>query len=381
MHSTIGNDAIKISLIQTLPGEEFSVALALEKACAEAGLEKFAIFKGFGSYDIIFIHAWHDFSSLLPVIGPINGILKTTKYFCYHYSIGDSAAFFKKLNDYACAAIIITKICNEKSLCCYASEHSLIEELTTALDDGTFFFGTLGWSELIVVSAGNNLSNIVQRCTIPSYGTTSRYIQKTYSIIAINYRVLPSKTEWPNINDFTKLAPSFNVAIIKDITPIITITCFPGASNELLSFWSSKDYTISDLIGKEDVQIIPELGTQWINVIHDLFIFRKKFNAEIYATTTYISYSGSVDRQHIQISHKHPLPLDYDYENIKNIFNDRGLALADALNTLNGLIKNKIISDAFEDMARYHKYLQDFALQMDPNNQQAMQVLQTIQGK
>lgn len=362
----VGDDAIKISLMQTLPGEEFFVAAALEKACIEAKLEKFAIFKGFGSYDIVFVHAWKDFSSVLTEFGPIPGILKTTKSFCYHHAVSDSNEFFLNLNKKVCAAITIIKISNDDNICCYGSELAIIDEMTTISGDDIFFFGTLGWNELIAINAGDDINDVIGRCMIPSYSTTSKYIQKTYSIFAINYKFLPYDKPYEELKSHLYSASFLNSDISPVVAPIITITCFPGATKKLVSFWRDERYDISDLIGKEDIQILPKPNLKWADVIYDLFSFRHEFKKLIHSTTTYISFSGDVDRDKVIVSSE-PLPeFDYDFERVKSICDDKGVVLATTLNTLKGLIKNKIVCDAFTDMTKYHEYVIEFASEMTP---------------
>lgn len=379
MSRAIGDDAIKISLIQTLPGEEFPVAMALEKACNLAKIDKFAIFKGFGSYDIIFIHAWENFSSVLTKFGPISGIIKTSKSFCYHHSAGNSEDFFLTLKRYACAAITIIKVKIDDSLGGYGSERAIVDEMSKQKTP-SFFFGTLGWSELITVTADNDLSQIITNCLIPSYTKTSNYVQKTYSIIALNYQMLPYKDSLPNVASFTTSLKCLDKPVPAEIEPIITVTCVPGATDDVLSFWPAENYEISDLIGKEDLQIIPKKNkVNWTQLIHDLFIFRQKFKNVIHSTTTYISFKGQVDRK--CIARLNPqVSVDYEFQKLKEVFEEKALGLATSLNTLNGLIKNPIVCDAFQDMANYHKYIIDFGSQIKPKKRTnfASQVTDTI---
>lgn len=176
MTNTIGDDAIKITFIQTLPGEEFNVALSLEEACESVELTKYAIFKGFGTYDIIFIHASKDFDPELTKFGPISFILKTTKFFCFNYLEGDSISLFDNLKKHSCVAISIIKINNDKEFNCYTSENTIIDKMMPAPDASTFFLGTLGWSELVAITIGDDLSENIKSCLIPCYSEISKYL-------------------------------------------------------------------------------------------------------------------------------------------------------------------------------------------------------------
>ena len=78
----IGQEPIKITFIQTLPGSEFQVAQELAKACGDS--KKFAILKAFGGWDIILLYP-SDFGFDLTKYGLIPGILKSNTLLCLPY--------------------------------------------------------------------------------------------------------------------------------------------------------------------------------------------------------------------------------------------------------------------------------------------------------
>lgn len=364
MPNQVGDDAIKISLIQTLPGEEFSVVEMLETACVEKGVEKFTILKGFGAYDIIFIFAAKDFSPALTDHGPIDAIIKTTKSFCYHHKDGASDDFFERINNSIFVAITIIKIHTNHDLSNFSSESNIIDELNNKSTSRNYF-GTLGWSELIAIYHSDDIKKAIDACLFTSSTKTYKYIKKTYSIISLNYKKIPYKVEGAaqitNLCAELKNIPSLDKEVSKHIRPLITVTCFPGANKELVKYWHNNKYQVFDVIGKEDIEVLPRGNIKWYKLISDLLRFRYEYRHRIHSTTTYISVA-SKECSDLELSEQQEIPLfTYDFTTLKELFAEKALPLAGTLNTLRGLIQNRMVNDAFRDMANYPEFIVDFA--------------------
>ncbi len=195
--SAIAKGAIKLSYIQTAPGEELKIKSALEKACKndDAEVENYLFLKGLGSFDIILICLVKDFTSSLTKAGPIDGILKSNILFCYPYLQNPPPTIFKRLKGKNFTAFCSLKI-NPELKIAYPDLDLKLREILSK-NSNCSILGTLGWNEVLVLISENSPYKVLE--TLNSFtslvwlsnGTEYTGILKTFSFLAVNYDILP----------------------------------------------------------------------------------------------------------------------------------------------------------------------------------------------
>jgi hypothetical protein len=348
--------------MQTLPGKEFHVAEGLRKACKKAGVENFIILKGFGAFDIVFILEWKDFSQVLKDSGPIDGILKTSRSFCFEYEGGINKKFFETISEKTFLSLSLIKIKNDPQYYNYETEMKILDSHFEG--DSTFArfgFGTLGWSEIILIYCGKDINQVVKATLAPNMEGTIRDIHKTYSLIALNHDSLPQNHKnVRDIQEFLTASKELNVPIANDAKPWISVISFPEHCNAIYNFWHDKGYDASDMVGQDDFQIYPPEGISWSQLLCDLMIFRIKFKNKIASTLTSISYkhTGKPRTGTATGKQNRGKPIfNYWSKDFKDTFKDSSNLLSGAFKTLNGLSQNSLISNAFSDLKEYPDYI------------------------
>ena len=360
MARKVSENAIKISLMQTLPGKEFEVAKGLRKACKKAGVKRFLILKGFGAFDIVFILEWKDFSPVLKDSGPINGILKTSRSFCFEYEGGVNKKFFDTVSDKTFLSLSFIKIKNEPKYFDYKTEMKILDaHFEGEMPLARFGFGTLGWSEILLIYCGKDINQVVRATLSPNIDGTIRNIHKTYSLLALNYESLPySQTSIKKIEKQFASSKELNTPILDEANPCISVISYPEHCNSVYKFWHDRKYAISDMIGKDDFQIYPPKGIKWSDFLSDLMVFRLKFKNKMISTLTNICYKHSGKQRTGKGDYQsQPSTITYSFKELQDNFKDSANLLSGSFNTLNGLVQNSLIANAFLDLKEYPDFI------------------------
>jgi len=359
---TIGDGAIKLSLIETLPGKEMSVKKNLEKACEAArDVIDFAVLKVFGHFDIALIYETTDFESKLIQIGPIDGILRTSRNFSFRYDGGVNQNIFDILRSEAFASITFLKLNTQKAFCNLKSEIDFINMYLNKRDNlKRFVLGSLGWNELILFSLGENINKVVESSLWVTVTTASEMVHKPFSLICVNHTFLPSRVENREdvLSELNKVN-AFNGTTLEATKPKISITALPSHIQKIRKFWEKDDkYEVYYSLGSEDIIIDASHKLTWAEFLSDILIFRSEFFKEVFSTKCKISYKDVFGENNI-----HPAEtyigesIGYDPGDLKNIFGECSISVASNLNTFRGQIQDKITGDAFSDMCLYPEFI------------------------
>ena len=161
MIDSISNTAIKLALIQTVPGEEFNVRNKLKEACEQEPKIKKAIFlKALGCFDIIVIYLTDDFGYHLSKAGPIDNILKSNLLLCYSYLSSDVEKIFNSLESNSFAGLSLLKINPGVQRSYNPQIEKTFREAFEEETGNWFLIGSLGWNEIIFLVSENDLNSI-----------------------------------------------------------------------------------------------------------------------------------------------------------------------------------------------------------------------------
>ncbi|MGD0399186.1 MAG: hypothetical protein ABSC04_09770 [Syntrophobacteraceae bacterium] len=395
----IGDTAIKVACVQTLPGAEFYVAAKLEDACRKLDFSPHLILKGFGSFDIVLLYATPNFSSPhLSMAGIIPGILKSNLFLCFSYSDerGASDKMFEQLASSTFIGFSLLKV-NPKIQVNSPEAEILIARLVREKSKKLHFLGTLGWNELILMITNEDIAQLfsdLYSFTLTTSGSQEKAFKKTFSFLGINYETMRTGAEF-TFNSETvrgKLAEneSINRPISKELEVSIGISFEPQYSDEVRTFWKNKNFAHYDVMGKDDLIVSPKGKLNWSLLIASLLGFRYQFRNRIFSTHTMInrvtrpSIIGSlldVARKlygNFFYSANHQDNLDLENETLEipaaicsperpilylelvEMFGrDLAAILATHLYALNSLCSNPITGSAFQDMRKYPNYIME----------------------
>jgi hypothetical protein len=376
LDNSIGDGAIKIACIQTIPGYEGKVKSELEMACEESPeIHDFTLFKGIGSFDIILIYLTNDFGSHLRTAGPIKHILKSNLLLCYPYLRKNVKEIFNLLKDRILTSFCLLKISPglKKD---YPGIDKTLRNFVPQQDSNLFILGSLGWNELIMMHCTNNMVDIYERLS----STWSIYLKtkqesisailKTLSFIGINYDYLPPtevlKKGFKNTVTFLQKTTELNKAVKdsrkSDTSLSIDVTAKNIYVRDIKHYFESKDFKISYLIGKSDIVVRPGNDEMtWSHFLATILIFRFQFKKKIFSTNTRICFQ----REDIKVENVKDLPalikpFDFDYHKLEEIFGTAMASnLANQFYTLNALFQNPLCGSLYADMLKYPSYVLD----------------------
>lgn len=367
MPKSIGK-AFKMSFMQVVPGEEINVANALDSICKnDESVEDYVILKGLGCYDIVFIFASKKgFDSHLSKFGPIKGIVRTSRFFCFQYELNDDdfTAFFVSLRNNAFTTISLIKLspwCEHQP-----DEINKVLEYCTTNDKMKIktghAFGTLGWVDVAMIKSSDNIEDLLFDTFWSFSHKESIEIYKTYSSVLISHNKLPNDNTV--LKDERRLIDNFNqyhelrAPIHESIDTKIYITHEPGKSQSIYDYWISRNYHVVTTTGRFDCCVRPGRETSFAELLAHLIYFRSSYQEDIESTETKLDLFFTPQDMPVASSKYKTSSIDYDYSKLEYIFGEtQALSLAGNINALNGLLQNKIISDAFADLVDYFDYI------------------------
>lgn len=361
----VGDSAIKISFIQALPGKEFEAVEGLKAACKEFGVDKKCILKGLGAFDIVLIYKNDDYNSVLTKAGPIDGIVKTSRSFAFCYVRDDKEIdlIFDKIGDSLFASVSLIKINQNKGANFLEIETKIREHFLEGDGGvGNFILGTLGWNEIILISAGNDINQIIKSSFWSTNAIFDGVVSKTYSCITLNFEKFPTEVfdsgNGQKINEVVKGTEELDTRIDENINVNVSITTLPAHTPDICRYWEALGYKTHGLVGKEDVLVVPPERITWADLLACLLQFRAESKDKILSTSTNISLAYESTEGRTAAAAVNPLnSVPYTFSFLEKHFSSQATQLASTLNTFNGLLQNNIIGNAFADMARYPDYI------------------------
>lgn len=377
MAHSIGEDAIKISFIQTMPGEELCVVRELKKACKDYGVERYALLKGFGSFDVVFIYSATNFDSVLTRYGAIPGILKTSRSFCFQYNKIHNRDLFDDLKSFPLSTLSLLKLNPYKEGKPYENEKAILKTIKDEKGVRKYALGTLGWNELILITSGNNFNDVFLQSFWAINSPKKRDILKTYSFVAIQYDILSEIDYQETVEEIkSKLdaQPCFNDEILNTVYPAIKITLNPVNTSVITKYWEENGlFSVSHFIGKNDLLVKPSMQMKWSMLLAKLLKFRKLFSNAIISTSTGISTTYATRKEVLSVFPDFKLdgPTKYIYSDLEKLFGDEAYVVANTFNTFRGLTENVTIRDAFSDMLEYPAYIQSYAKNLQDETKRA----------
>lgn len=377
MENSIGEEAIKMACIQTLPGFEFEVAESIKKAFSKIDKREFVILKGFGSFDIILLYTTPSFDFFLTKAGPIKRIIESNSFLCFPYLAEDTKAkaIFEKLLSANFTGFCLIKIDPGVQDFIPEIESRLVAFLHKGGGGQGYVLGTLGWNEIILAINSESINSLFNKLiavseiilTDKEQKKTSLLI-KTFSFIALNYKILPklyqidnaykNNTVFKTIKQKLDKKSSLRKYISTKLPPVINISSEPMYTEKIVTHWK-KDFTPAMSLGKNDISLTQKKRMSWSHFISSLLSFRRQFREKILSTSTNIigdctsGHGSTVQKVRSQMQIK-----SYSFEYLSKIFGTNYASdLASHFYLLNGLLQNPVVGHSFRDMAAYPKYV------------------------
>ena len=389
MASDIGQKALKISCLQVKPGYEFQVAEEIKekgkdikKNNLDDVFDDIFIFKGFGIWDLILVYEQSNFEPLLSKAGPIPGILDTTTFFCFQYrKTARVESVLKEIESFTFFGFIFIKLKITQTASMPDVEEQLFQFIETELKGKCLFFSTLGWNEVIVISAANDLDQIVGKLfklnfNLEKSGTPSKNITKTYTQLAINHdKLIGFKGYETDISKAEHLLEQSldNNQIAEEICPTVYIASECSYYYDLINFWRAfnGEYDIQACYGEFDFSIKPKTSISWGTFLSRLLGFRQRFKDELCITHTVFSYKPTwPDLQQDPNSESHNQvinrPYMFSYSELgKNFGSTMATILSNHFYRLNAFIQHPIIGSCFDALKNYPAAIIKDAIEMN----------------
>lgn len=370
---SIGNGAIKIACIQTVPGWELEVKADLEEACRNLEINRYHFLKGLGNFDIILLYAAEDFGVLLRKAGPIPNVLKSNLLLCYPYLSGDANDIYDLVMSKTFTGFCLLKI--SPGLRNYYPEiDQRFRDLVAQGKKNWSVLGTLGWNELIILASDNDIAEVVKelysigQLFLEEGRNRLSVIIKTLSFIGIHYGVLPPVGEinkgFKNTKFFLEKTPSLRNSVVNSqtsrIATMLEVTSKPVYVEKIRSFFAKKGFEVSDLVGKSDLLLQPSKEMAISHFLATLLDFRHRFKNKIFSTNTRISLTDTVE--HPKNCKEIPANIpayEFDYPELEETFgSDMASTFSNHFYTLNALFQNPLCGSVYADMSKYPEYIQ-----------------------
>ena len=371
MENSIGNGAIKIACIQTIPGMELQVKEQLKAACEEdSEIEAHLFLKGIGKFDIILLYLTNDFGSQLRRAGHIPGILKSNILLCYPYFNKKAKTLFKLHTAKHFTSFCMLKI--SPGLKKYFPEIDELLRSYIATKKTWSVLGSLGWNELIILISDDELIIVIHelmalgQLLLDTGHQSLSVILKTFSFIGVNYDLIPTKEivkkSFKATKDFLSKTKSFDKLMVgssdSEILPSIRVSVKPFFIFKTKQYFQRKGFDCIDLIGKRDILLKPKTEMSMGHFLSSLLFFRNKFKSRIFETQTSLDFKENHKKNNgSELPAKIP-PFKFDYDELEGIFGDEFASqLANLFYTLNSLFQNPLSGNVYADMSTYPKYL------------------------
>jgi hypothetical protein len=368
-----------------LPGREVEVARRIEKQCAESGIkaEHIRLFRLFGAYDLALIQ---DDCSLtksdLAGIGSIEGLTGSTEHVCYSW-LRDAD---KSVESFEIDRISqpLLGLCFLKVNPLLTQRHGLEAEIEAAAHVATYdssvqVLGTLGWTEMILLISDSSLLKILER--IKSYFTKLRIVsQAGETIEAFSEKTLTMIGHVLAISDPT--APerpqvALEPALLKRraLEVHFSASCTPSAMEEIQAYavtnfkLAKREPRITFRLGARDLDFeVPLRGVKTLNaLIERLDQFRAKNTSALIRTHTELQYRISkTEWVRWPLRARKTLMLRLSRMEASKLLKlgAEGASVATTIYHFDNLIENRLLVDAFSDMARAMSRLKETALKL-----------------
>lgn len=381
----IGDDVVKIIMLQVLPGKEEDVAKFYTGHFEEYKKEKghtfpYGIYKAFGQYDLFIVCSTPYYQYFLSRIGTIPYILKSNTVLCFPWN-------FPITNDNGCYHTLEEKLKKKVlGLTFIKIEPGLINERGISVEqeliskcfirDDLSVLGGIGWNEIVLLVHSDTIGDVykflLNMCNSRKAREDASYqylLHKTLSFLSIDFSLVKG------ISDQSSLQPlydAFTEKIQEKFFPSFNITCYPEYLDELGKKGESFFGKASYLLGSEDMRFDVITGT-WGEFIGNVYTFRKNNEGKIYSTAIMINQnciecnsSCGTDSKTMQSMNKSVEIITLSAEEIDIILKlhkeEVAKLLINTIYTFNGIIQNSIARDAFIDMLPFVRFVKDNAM-------------------
>lgn len=383
MDKRVGDNAIKIACLQTIPGQEFEVAASFKKGCHDQKLEPPVQLKGFGSFDIIMFYKTPDFGPHLTKVGRIPGILKSNLFLAFPYVVSSKCELFESINSKFFTIVVFLKV-HPKFQSATAKIKNHLESVLSTFENEGYILGSIGWNEFIVVLCGNQIESLskealsVSRCSCYEESLESPIeglFLKTHSYSSINYNKLNFPLELlhdhPALQEFFEKHDELKSVISDEILVSVSISSAPIFIGRINEYWSKAGFGVKSILGLEDLEVIPFKGITWGQLISKIIHFRNLFRNEIQGTNTSIRTNAptkdrltcnkSIYRSRIIPKNlpAKPNQTDIQFSVIEEYFgNQVAPMLSSHLYEFCNLIQNPISGNVYYDIAKFPKIIE-----------------------
>ena len=378
MVNSIGDFAVNIALIQTIPGWESKVYNRFKKACIHANIHEFHFFKGFGTFDIILIYLTDNFGHHHIEEGPVPGVLKANLLFCYPYFGIDRRDYYNALVNSTFAGFCLLKI-SPGLINNFPDIDINIREYAINNIDIQSILGSVGSHEIVVILNGENPDVILHdlydlgQCFF--VGTTRKLgvAIKTLSFLALNHKYIPEKYDGRNTIKYFENHFNQNITLKNELvngSDSVSITCDitvkPIYVKDVKTVFSELGFSCVDVAGKRDLVVKPKVPTSWARLLACIFYFRCRFSDKILSTNTKVyPFAVSVYDQNVEDSPVRVKITNFKYKTlIKTFGNSLGPALANHFHTLSALLNNPICGFDYADISKYPEYIIETSKQL-----------------
>lgn len=354
----IDNHALQISCFQINPGAEQSVAKNLSDRCIHAGIERYCLLKGFGTFDIILINEAPNFEYQWVDGTPIDGVTKSSKFPCFSYN-GLSSGLMDALNTHAFIGISFLKLNRTETGSYQDLKLRLLKSFITENKKiESFVVGTFGWHEMILITCSDDIECLLGNFFWSTHDAEP-IILKTLSLMCLNHRDVflsdSSKKSFNSIYKSLSSKPCLNVSITNQASPLVFISAQPAFTDEIVRFWTSRKFITKELIGKEDIAVFPPKDATWAYFMAGLIYFRHKLSKKAISTKTRIfqvikrAPRGSSIKMKTLRRH-----LKYNEFKFVSLFGKSNASvLINTINYIHGLLQHSVYSDTLSDLIPY----------------------------
>lgn len=383
MQDSVASGAIRISLFQAVPGKELEVKGLLEKACRQEKIRDYAFFKALGTFDIALIYVTENYDVSMGKFGPIPGILKSIDLLCYSYKIDKAKSLLNSIRNSNLIGLSLLKVDPSTQRSYPDIERSLreyiIEQKKNRFLEGFLgLVGSIGWNEIIMIIALDNINRIVEELLGMSSVLVRKrnlpVLAKTLSYVCFNYRCMPTSSvlkkglkhikahlnKYPFLRD-SKIGP--------EGAPSVEITAKPTYANRIKKYFHREGFKAYDYLGKVDLSFEPLPDQTWADCLATVLDFRHNFPFKAFSTSTRLRLK-SLEGKATQ-PRESPWTVDcvdFSYQTLSEKYGEPVAAsLANHLYSFNSLIQNPIYGSAFLDMVGYPKHILDTGNELDIN--------------
>jgi hypothetical protein len=276
----IGNDFLEIYCFRSIPGLELALA---DKMAENGGVP----FKGLGAFDVISFSSSKDISTHglanLPTASVNTSIIPC---FSFVPEAGTSSKeILSVLRSHSCVALTFVKLKSVPEKDYGDWKVQLIRKLTQFGHRSTerrtrYVLGTVGWYELVIITCADDPSSVT-RYAVQLGLECQDAVAKTYSVVCIGHNELKLLS---GEGSPTTLAKSFDESIPREINASIVFSISPLSMRTAHRYWSERKYIVSDLLGREDMQVTLSGEITWRRLLEDLLWFRRELGSQLLYT-------------------------------------------------------------------------------------------------